>query len=82
MKENPKNRGSLGGEMRMRVKDHCKDKSNHTRSNYMHACKSFDDWRKDAGLSNKYVRNHPRDSVVQWVAYMEQSGLNLKDFRD
>ena len=75
MTENPKNRGSLGGEMRMRVKEHCRDKSNHTKSNYMHACKSFDVWRKDAGLSNKYVRNHPRESVVQWVAYMEQSGM-------
>ena len=75
MTENHKNRGSLGGEMRMRVKEHCRDKSNHTKSNYMHACKSFDDWRKEAGLSNKYVREHPRESVVQWVAYLDQSGM-------
>ena len=75
MKQNLRNRGSLGGEMRMRVKAHCKDKSNHTRANYMHACKSFDDWRKEAGLSNKYVREHPRESVVQWVAHLEQAGM-------
>ena len=37
MKENSRNRGSLGGEMRMRVKEHCRGKSNHTKSNYMHA---------------------------------------------
>ena len=61
--------------MRMRVKEHCRDKSNHTRANYMHACKSFDSWRKEAGLSNKYVREHPRESVVQWVAYLDQSGM-------
>ena len=61
--------------MRMRVKEHCRDKSNHTRANYMHACKSFDVWRKNAGLSNKYVRDNPRESVVQWVAYLEQSGM-------
>ena len=75
MKQNPKNPGSLGGEMRMRIKKHCKDKSNHTRSNYMHACKTFDTWRKEAGLSNKHVRDHPRESVVQWVAHLDQSGM-------
>lgn len=75
MKQNPKNRGSLGGEMRMRVKAHCKNMSNHTKSNYMHACKSFDAWRKDAGLSNKYVRDHPREAVIQWVAYLDHSGM-------
>lgn len=75
MKQNKKNRGSLGGEMRMRVREHCRDKSNHTRSNYMHACKSFDDWRKEAGLSNKYVRENARDSVVQWAAHLDTSGM-------
>lgn len=67
--------GSLGGEMRMRVKEHCRNLSNHTKSNYMHACKSFDVWRKEAGLSNRYVREHPRESVVQWVAHLDQSGM-------
>lgn len=75
MKQNPRNRGSLGGEMRMRVNEHCKDMSNHTKTNYMHACKSFDAWRKETGLSNKYVREHSRESVVQWVAHLEQSGM-------
>lgn len=75
MKHNPKNRGSLGGEMRMRVKEHCKNLSNHTKSNYLHAVKLFDSWRKEAGLSNKFVRDHPRESVVQWVAYLDQSGM-------
>ena len=75
MNKNPKNPGSLGGEMRMRVKEQCKNLSNHTKSNYMHAVKSFDRWRKDAGLSNKYIRENPRDSVVRWAAYMEQSGI-------
>lgn len=32
MKENPKNRGSLGGKMRMLVKEHCRDKGNHTKN--------------------------------------------------
>ena len=27
------------------------------------------------GLSNKYVRESPRESVVQWVAYLNQSGI-------
>ena len=75
MKENPKNRGSLGGEMRMRVKEHCKNLSNHTKSNYIHAVKTFDAWRKTVGLSNKYVRENPRESVMQWVAYLNQSGM-------
>ena len=76
MKENSRNRGSLGGEMRMRVKEHCRGKSNHTKSNYMHACKSFDVWRKDAGLSNKYVREHPRESVVRWAVHLKTSGIS------
>ena len=76
MKQNPRNRGSLGGEMRMRVKEHCKNLSNHTRSNYMHACKTFDAWRKEAGLSNKYVRDHPRESVVQWSEHLKTSGIS------
>ena len=62
--------------MRMRVKEHCKDKSNHTRSNYMHACKSFDVWRKDAGLSNKYVRENSRESVVRWAVHLKTSGIS------
>lgn len=76
MKENSKNRGSLGGEMRMRVKEHCRGKSNHTKSNYMHACKSFDVWRKDAGLSNKYVRENSRESVVRWAVHLKTSGIS------
>ena len=76
MKQNSKNRGSLGGEMRMRVNEHCKNLSNHTRSNYMHAVKAFDAWRKEAGLSNKHVRDHPRESVVQWSEHMKTSGIS------
>lgn len=76
MNKNPKNPGSLGGEMRMRVKEHCKNLSNHTRSNYMHACKTFDSWRKEAGLSNKHVRDHPRESVVQWSEHLKTSGIS------
>ena len=75
MKQNSRNRGSLGGEMRMRVKEHCKNLSNHTKSNYLHAVKTFDAWRKTVGLSSKYVREHPRESVVQWVAHLDQSGM-------
>ena len=70
-----KNAGSLGGEMRMRVKSHCQNMSNHTRSNYMHACRAFDSWRKDTGLSNKYVRDHPRDAVIQWTEHLRQIGI-------
>lgn len=62
--------------MRMRVKEHCRGKSNHTKSNYMHACKSFDVWRKDAGLSNKYVRENSRDSVVSWAVHLKTSGIS------
>lgn len=72
MKRNP---GSLGGEMRMRVNAHCRNLSNHTKSNYMHACKTFDTWRKEAGLSNRYVRENPRDSVVQWAAHLKEIGM-------
>lgn len=75
MKQNPKNRGSLGGEMRMRVKEHCKNLSNHTKSNYIHACRFFDDWRKSAGLSNKHVRDNPREAVVQWAEHLRQAGI-------
>lgn len=73
IKKNPKNPGSLGGEMRIRVKEHCSNLSNHTRSNYVYAYKSFDAWRKEAGLSNKYVRDHPRESVVQWSEHLKTS---------
>ena len=41
----------------------------------MHAIKSFDSWRKDAGLSNKYVRDNPRDAVVQWAEHLRQAGI-------
>ena len=70
-----KNAGSLGGEMRMRVKEHCKMQSNHTRSNYMNAIKRFDDWRKTVGLSNKHVRDNPRASVVQWAEHLRSMGM-------
>lgn len=70
-----KNAGSLGGEMRMRVKSHCQNMSNHTKSNYMHACRSFDGWRKTTGLSNRYVRENPRASVVQWAEHLRQAGI-------
>ena len=58
--------GSLGGEMRMRINEHCKNKSNKTRRNYLKACASFDKWRKHVGLSNKTVRSDPRGALIQW----------------
>lgn len=58
--------GSLGGEMRMRVRKHCTTKSNKTKRNYMKACSSFDMWRKGVGLSNKTVRSDPRGALIQW----------------
>ena len=58
--------GSLGGEMRMRIKEHCATKSNKTKRNYTKACAAFDLWRKSAGLSNKTVRNDPRGALIQW----------------
>lgn len=76
MKKNPKNPGSLGGEMRIRINNHCKNLSNHTRSNYLHASKAFDTWRKSAGLSNRQVREKPREAVVQWAEYLTASGLS------
>lgn len=41
----------------------------------MHACRAFDSWRKDTGLSNKYVRDHPRDAVIQWAEHLRQTGI-------
>ena len=58
--------GSLGGEMRMKVKEHCATKSNKTKRNYMKACAAFDTWRKNAGLSNRIVRCDPRGALMQW----------------
>ena len=58
--------GSLGGEMRMRVKAHCCTKSNKTRRNYMKACAAFDVWRKHVGLSNKTIRSDTRGALIQW----------------
>ena len=71
---NPKNPGSLGGEMRMRVKAHTKDKSNHTRSSYLCACAAFDNWRKEVGLSNSAVRKDPQAAVEQWRDHLLCSG--------
>lgn len=76
MKKNPKNPGSLGGEMRMRINNHCKNLSNHTRSNYLHASKAFDTWRKSTRLSNRQVRENPREAVVQWAEYLLASGMS------
>ena len=58
--------GSLGGEMRMRVKAHCATKSNKTKRNYTKACAAFDLWRKSTGLSNKAIRSNPRGALIQW----------------
>ena len=41
----------------------------------MHACKSFDEWRKSAGLSNKFVRENAQDAVIQWAAHLESAGM-------
>ena len=65
--------GSLGGEMRMRINEHCKNKSNKTRRNYLKACASFDKWRKHVGSSNKTIRSDPRGALIQWRdALMEE----------
>lgn len=66
--------GSLGGEMRMRVKAHCTTKSNKTKRNYMKACAAFDTWRKGAGLSNKAVRSDPRGALIQWRDALMEEG--------
>ena len=58
--------GSLGGEMRMRINEHCKSKSNKTRRNYLKACASFDKWRKNVGLSNSVVRKDRKGAVEKW----------------
>ena len=58
--------GSLGGEMRIRINEHCKTKSNKTRRNYLKACASFDKWRKSVGLSNSVVRKDRKGSVEKW----------------
>ena len=66
--------GSLGGEMRMRVKEHCSTKSNKTKRNYTKACAAFDLWRKSAGLSNKTVRSDPRGALSQWRDALKEEG--------
>lgn len=66
--------GSLGGEMRMRVNEHCRMLSNHTRRNYLRACAAFDKWRKEAGLSNRIVREDPRAAVIQWRDALRAEG--------
>lgn len=58
--------GSLGGEMRIRVNDHCAGKGNKTKRNYKKACAAFDRWRKEEGLSNRAVRQDPRGAVEGW----------------
>lgn len=58
--------GALGGEMRMRINEHCKTKSNKTRRNYLKACASFDKWRKSVGLSNSVVRKDRKGAVEKW----------------
>lgn len=66
--------GSLGGEMRMRVREHCITKSNKTKRNYTKACTAFDAWRKSAGLSNKAVRSDPRGALIQWRDALIEEG--------
>ncbi len=66
--------GSLGGEMRMRINAHCKSKSNKTRRNYLKACAAFNQWRKEAGLSNKVVRTDPRAAVEKWRDALRDKG--------
>ena len=58
--------GSLGGEMRIRVNNHCTNKGNKTRRNYKRACEKFDSWRKETGISNCEVRNDRRGAVERW----------------
>ena len=58
--------GSLGGEMRLRINAHCKDKSNKAKRNYKRACEAFDTWRKETGISNREVRNDRRGAVERW----------------
>lgn len=58
--------GSLGGEMRIRIREYCASKSNKTKRNYVKACASFDKWRKGSDLSNRVVRSDPRTAVEQW----------------
>lgn len=64
--KHPAKAGSLGGEMRGRVKQHTAKMSNRTRSNYMRACRLFDAFRKRVGLSNNAVRQDPRVALERW----------------
>ena len=63
--------------MRMRVNDHTKEKSNYTRRNYLKACSSFDAWRKEAGISNKTVRQDPRAAVEKWRDSLQERGYSV-----
>lgn len=59
-------RCSLKAEMQHNVKVHTKNMSNPTRKSYMDSILQFDEWRKAVGISNRTVRENPRDAVIQW----------------
>ena len=71
-----KNAGAIGGIMRSRVKNHTKHLSVRTRRNYLRACKSFDDWRKRVGVSNKNVAKEPVRYVGTWRDYLLEQGYS------
>lgn len=71
-----RNPGSLGSEMRIRIKEHTKNKSKHTQRNYRNACSSFDIWRKEAGLLNSDVRKDPRAAIEQWRDSLQERGYS------
>lgn len=69
--------GSLHSQMRRAVKEHTKDRSNHTRKSYIQACACFDRWRRENGYSNADIRRHPRDAVEAWRDHMLDEGYSV-----
>lgn len=65
-------RCSLKAEMQHNVKVHTATMSNPTRKSYMDSILQFDQWRKAVGISNREVRENPREAVIRWRASLMQ----------
>lgn len=68
--------GSLKSEMTHRIRQRAKKERHqltHTyRDRAIYACAQFDEWRKQAGWTNRQVRSRPRDAVVEWAKFLQR----------
>lgn len=68
-----KKQGSLSRQMAQRVRQFTKN--NNTRRNALRACKSFDGWRREQGLSAAQVRADPAKAAQGWIDHCANRGL-------